>query len=550
MDLGLRLTVAASLCLLPALPLGLRLGHLQVVRHSALESRAAGEFARVAEEAAPRADILDRAGRVLARSVPSWSCFVDKAMVKDADAFGARLAPILRVSASDIARKTRSSGRFAWLKTKMDAAAVETLKRAEVEGVGIAPIQERVYPNGDLARGVLGLVGAEGRGLAGAELTLDKRLRGAPRRFALVRDGAGRAIYKSVADDGSVPAPIRLTLDRNVQYLAEEALREGAEKHFFKSGYLAVQDPQTGDILAMAAWPANPLKNPLVQDAYEPGSTFKVVTALAAVDEGLVKPDDAFDGEQGKWQVVPGVTITDHEGQGLMTLSQILERSSNIGIAKVVERVGPARFYRMSRALGFGVKTGVTLPGETAGELKPLSDLTKVGLAACSYGYGLAVSPVQVIGAYSALANGGTLIEPRLLYDGKPGAKVRRIGSQGAVREIAAMLEDVVEKGTAAGARIPGYRVAGKTGTARKIDPLTRKYSTSAYVASFAGFLPASAPRWTVLVVLHEPRGAYYGGQTAAPIFASLGRRLLALDAVTPDMPADVLALLPRAARR
>ena len=289
----------------------------------------------------------------------------------------------------------------------------------------------------------------------------------------------------------------------------------------------------------MAAWPPNPLKNPLVQDAYEPGSTFKVVTALASVDERLVTPTETFDGEQGQWQVVSDVSITDHEGQGLMTLSQILERSSNIGIAKVVSRVGASRFYRMSRALGFGVRSGVGLPGETAGELKPLADLTKVGLAASSYGYGLAVSPLQILGAYSALANGGTRWQPKILLAGKSGVRVRRIAGESAVREVCEMLEGVVERGTATGARIPGYRVAGKTGTARKIDPLTRKYSTSAYVASFVGFLPASAPRWTILVVLHEPQGAYYGGLTAAPIFASLGRRLLALEAVSPDQPTD-----------
>jgi len=547
MHIGSRLRVAASLFLLPAAALGLRLGHLQVLRHETLKSRAHGEFARVSEEAAPRADILDRAGRVLARSVPSWSCFVDKAMVKDADAFAAILAPVLHLPASEIAQKTRNAVRFAWLKTKMGAAEVEALRRdGKVAGVGVAPLQERVYPNGDLARGVLGLVGTEGRGLAGAELTLDKRLRGSPRRFSLIRDGAGRAIYKSVADDGRVPDPIRLTLDRNIQYLAEEALSEGAAKHAFKSGYLAVQDPRNGEILAMAAWPPNPLKNPLLQDAYEPGSTFKVVTALTSVDEGLVKPEETFDGEQGKWQVVPGVTITDHEGQGLMTLSQILERSSNIGIAKVVERIGASRFYRMSRALGFGVRSGIGLPGETAGELKPLSDLTKVGLAASSYGYGLAVSPLQVLGAYSALANGGTLWEPKILLDQQPGVRVRRVAGESAVREVSEMLELAVERGSATSARIPGYRVAGKTGTARKIDPLTRKYSTTAYVASFAGFLPASAPRWTILVVLHEPQGAYYGGLTAAPIFAALGRRLLALEAVSPDKPADPAVGLAR----
>jgi len=538
MDLGLRLTVAAALTLSPLLPLGARLAYLQVLRHDNLSTRASGEFARTAKEAAPRADLQDRHGRVLARSNPSWSCFVDKAMVKDPNAFGAKLSPLLGLPASEIARKTRAAHRFAWLKTGMTHGEFTQLAEARVEGLGLVPAQERVYPNGDLARGVLGLVGAEGNGLAGIEMSQNKRLNGRARRMDVIRDGQGRSIYKNVADAGDEPEPLRLTLDRTAQYLAEEALREGGEKGQFKEGIVAIQDPRNGEILAMAAWPPNPLRNPLVQDAFEPGSTFKVVTALAAVDDRVVRPDELFSGEGGKWQLTPGVTITDHEPEGDMNLTQIMERSSNIGVAKVVERVGATRFYRLARAFGFGAKTGAPLPGESAGELKPLSDLTKVGLAASSYGYGLAVSPLQMLGAYSAIANGGTLWEPKFFADGEPPVKVRRVASERAVREISLMLEGVVDRGTAASAKIPGYRAAGKTGTARKIDPLTRKYSTSAYTASFAGFLPASAPRWTILVILHEPKGAYYGGLVAAPIFARLGSRLLALEGVPSDRPA------------
>ncbi len=539
MDLGFRLTVAAALTLSPLLPLGARLAYLQVLRHDNLSTRASGEFARTSKEAAPRADMLDRHGRVLARSIPSWSCFVDKAMVKNPDAFGARLAPLLDIPASELSRKTRAARRFAWLKTHMSLSEFQALVEARVEGLGIVPAQERVYPNGDLARGVLGLVGAEGRGLAGLELSQNKRLTGRARRTEVIRDGQGRSIYKSVADAGDEQEPLRLTLDRTAQFLAEEALREGGEGGRFKEGIVAVQDPRNGEILAMAAWPPNPLRNPMVQDAFEPGSTFKIVTVLSAVDDRVVRPDEVFSGEGGKYQLTPGVTITDHEPEGDMTLTQVLERSSNIGTAKVVERVGAARFYRQARAFGFGAKTGAPLPGESAGELKPLSDLTKVVLAASSYGYGLAVSPLQMLGAYSAIANGGTLWEPKLIADGRPPVKVRRVASERAVREVAAMLEGVVDKGTAAGARIPGYRAAGKTGTARKIDPLTRKYSRTAYTASFAGFLPASAPRWTILVILHEPKGDFYGGLVAAPIFARLGSRLLALEGLPPDRPAE-----------
>lgn len=539
MDLGLRLTVAAGFTLIPLPLLGLRLADLQVLRHGALETRAAGEFERVSEEAAPRADLLDREGRVLAHSVPTWSCFADKAMVKDPAAFAARLAPVLGIPASELREKVRAASRFAWLKTGMTAEQSDRLRAARVDGVGIVPVQQRVYPNGDLARGVLGLVGAEGKGLAGAELTLDNSLRGAPRRFALIRDGAGHSIYKSISDDGRTPDPVRLTLDRNVQFAAEAALRDASAKTPFKSAFAAVQDPMTGEILAMAAWPPSPLKNPLIQDAYEPGSVFKIVTALSALDDGLVRPDETFYGEHGRYEITPGVFITDAEPAGDMTLAQILAKSSNIGISKVVERVGAQRFYRMARAFGFGAKTGVPLPGETAGELKPLSDLTKVGLASSSYGYNLQVSAVQTVSAYSAIANGGTLWEPKLILDGKPPVKVRRIASETAVRALSGMLEGVVDGGTGESARITGYRVAGKTGTAHKVDPLTHKYSATAYTASFVGYLPVSAPRWTILVVVNDPKGAYYGAETAAPIFAQIARRLLVLDGVPPDRPAD-----------
>jgi cell division protein FtsI/penicillin-binding protein 2 len=539
MDLGVRLTVAAALSLAPLAPLTARLAYLQVLRHDNLSTRASGEFARTAKEAAPRADLQDRQGRVLARSNPSWSCFVDKAMVKDPSAFSARLSPLLKVPAAEIARKTRSAGRFAWLKTNMSQPQFAALAEARVEGLGLVPAQERVYPNGDMARGVLGLIGTEGKGLAGLEMSQDKRLSGRARRHEVIRDGQGRTIYKSLSDAGDEPEPLRLTLDRTIQYLAESALSEGSANHAFKEGIVAIQDPRNGEILAMAAWPPDPLRNPLVQDAFEPGSTFKIVTALSAIDDNVVRPDELFSGEGGKYQISPGVTITDHEPEGDMTLAQIMERSSNIGIAKVVERVGATRFFRLARAFGFGAKTGAPLPGESSGELKPLSDMTKVNLAASSYGYGLAVTPLQVLGAYSAIANGGTLWEPKMILDGKPPVKVRRVASERAVREISRMLEGVVDRGTASSARIPGYRAAGKTGTARKIDPLTKKYSNTAYTASFAGFLPASQPRWTILVVLHEPKGAYYGGLVAAPIFAKIGRRLLTLEGLPPDRPTD-----------
>lgn len=535
MSLGFRLTSAAGFCLTAVPILGLRLAHLQIIRHGALESRASSEFARALDEAPPRGDILDRSNRTLARSVPAWSCFVDKAMVKDVDQFSARVARTLGMKDAEIADKVRKASRFAWLKTGLDTETADALKASRIDGIGIVSISERVYPNGDLGRSVLGLVGTEGHGMAGVEYSLDGKLRGNARKIALIRDGAGHTIYSSVLDSGSTPEPVRLTLDRNVQYILEETLRDAAVKMAFQSGYAAVEDPRSGEILAMAAWPPSPLKNPLAQDAYEPGSTFKLVTALSAIDDHLVQPDEKFFAENGRWEIAPGVLITDHEGSQDLTLAEILEKSSNIGIAKVVERVGPSRFHRMCETLGFGSKTGIPQPGETAGELKPVKELTQVGLASASYGYGQEVSPLQVLGAYSAIANGGILLQPKLLLDGKAPIKIRRVASVESIAEITRILESVVERGTGMPARINGYRIAGKTGTARRLDPATHRYSMSEYTASFVGFLPASAPRWTILIALNAPKGEYYGSQTAAPVFAQIARRLLAIESVPPD---------------
>ncbi len=537
MDTQLRLALAASLSLAPLIPLSVRLAQLQVMQHRVLESRASGEFNRSTQEITPRADIVDRDGKILAHSVSTWSCFVERSMVRDARALSQRLAKLLSMPEDEVLRKLKARGRFASVKTDLDFDQYTAVSRARLEGVGLAVSQQRFYPNEDLARGVLGLVGSDSKGLSGVELAFESKLTGGSRRLEYIRDGSGRTIYKGAGQRAEALEPLRLTIDRNIQYYAEEALKEASEKFQIKGGLIAVQDPQTGEILAMAASPANALKNPIIQDTYEPGSTFKVIAAAAALEDGLLKEDETVFCENGLYEVSPGVFIHDHEPAGALTLQGILERSSNIGIAKVVERVGPNRFYRMSRAFGFSNKSGLALPGETSGDLKPLSDLTRVTLAASSYGYGVGVSALQVLNAYSAIANGGTLYEPVIIKDGRKPVKVRRVASARTVESLGRMLENIVERGTGATAQIPGYRLAGKTGTARKLDRATMKYSQSQYVASFAGYLPAGAPRWTVLVVIDEPKGQYYGGQVAAPIFAKLGLRLLTLKGVPPEAP-------------
>lgn len=544
MDTRFRLALAASVCLLPLAPLTYRLMQLQVFEHRSLENKAAGEFSRSSEEIVPRADILDRNGKALAQSIPVWTCFADKKMLPRIETVSAKLAPLIGMTAHELARKFKEGGRFAVLKRGLSFEQSQAVTAARIEGIGLTASQERVYPNGSLARSLLGQVSLDGRGVAGVELALDRRLTGKARRLKVIRDGSGKTIYRGTENEEPPPEPVRLTIDRSVQYFAEEALEDAYAQFKMKQGVVAVQDPHTGEILAMAVYPPNPLKNAIVQDTYEPGSTFKTITAAAALDSGLVKPEDQFFCENGSWEVAPGTVIHDHEPVGTANLATVLERSSNICSAKIGEKLGAARFYRYARAFGFAAKTGVSLPGETSGELKPLSDLTRVSLAASAYGYGVAASVLQVLGAYSAVANGGTLYEPRVLLDAASPAKVRRVASPKTIELLSGMLEGVVER-AAVSARVSGYRVAGKTGTSRKLDPVTKKYSQSSYNASFAGFLPASKPRWTILVVIEDPKGQYYGAQVAAPVFAKIGRQLLALYGVAPDKPAS----LARAAR-
>jgi len=540
MEIRFRLAMAASVCLLALLPLVARLAHLQILEHRALETRASGEFSRSAEEACPRAEIIDRHGNVLTQSMPVWTCFIDKAMVRSPERLAGRLSPLVGIPAAEILARIRGVRRFVWLKKRLDFAEAGRIAQARLEGAGLTPGQERFYPNGALARNLLGLVGAGGHGSAGIELFFDQRLSGRPRRFEMIRDGSGKIISQGALEDPAPPEPLRLTIDRNIQYYAEELLREAAERFSAKSGLVAVQDPGNGELLAMAVHPQNPLRNPIVQDSFEPGSTFKVVTAAAALEESLVREEEVFSCENGAYEIAPRIVIHDHEPSGPLTLAGILEKSSNIGIAKVAERVGALRFYRFVRAFGFATKTGIPLPGETLGSLKPLSDLNRVALAAASYGYGLGASPLQILAAYSAIANGGTLWEPRIVRGSQKPLGVRRIASEMTMRRLSAMLEGVVERGTGVAAQIAGYRVAGKTGTTRRLDSATSRYSEAHYNASFVGFLPASKPLWTILVVIEDPQGAYYGAQVAAPLFGKLGRWLLALKGVAPDRPREL----------
>ncbi|MBI5882530.1 MAG: penicillin-binding protein 2 [Elusimicrobia bacterium] len=541
MDIRARLAWAAAISMAPLLPLTARLAYLQVAQHQNLLTQVSDEVDRISRDAPRRGDIQDRSGRVLAQSVPAWSCFIDKPIVHDPQALARKLGQELGIPAEHLFKRLREPGRFLQVKDDLSSEEAERVSTARINGVGITAGYKRAYPNDELGRSVIGSVSNDGRGLSGVELAFDRELVREPEQREVLRDGKGRQIYRGGTAREAPLEPLRLTLDRNFQFYAEEALAEAVAKHSLASGLVLVQDPANGRMLAMASYPPNALRNAAVQDAYEPGSTFKVVTAAAAIGENAVKDDETVFCENGSWELAPGLTIKDHEPAGLLTLAGIIERSSNIGTAKVAERLGAMKFYRYCQAFGFLNKTGIGLPGETGGNLRPLSDMTRVALLSAAYGYGVAVSPIQLIGAYSAIANGGTLYEPSAVLTGREPSRVRRIASEETILKLTAILEGVVERGTGLSAQVTGYRVAGKTGTARKLDPVTKRYSTTKFVASFIGFVPVSKPRFTILVLMDDPKGgAYYGSQVAAPVFAKVARRLLTLEGVSPDRPLGI----------
>ncbi len=528
-----RISLVSLFFLFPVIPLILRLLDLQVRNHALLSLKAHKEFSRTLWEIAPRADIIDRKGNILAESLPVWRLFADKRMIQYPTFVSQKIAKVLKEPPAEILRRYKSRKRFPVLADSLTYEQAEAVEKMKIAGLGLSLRERRFYPNGSLASNVLGKA-SDGQGLSGVELFWDARLTGKPQELRVIRDGSGKMIYLNADNSGFTPKPLALTIDRDIQYIAEEALDSAAKTLSIKSGTVLIEDPQTGQMLAMASFPRTPLKNSAIQDTYEPGSVLKIVTATAALENKVVSIAEQIFCENGSFAVTPRITIHDDEPSQYLTLSGILERSSNIGISKVVLRVGKPSFYRMLRAYGFLNKTGIQLPGEAAGDWKTFGKHGEISLTSASYGYGVAVTPIQVLEAYSSVAAKGTLRQPLISMEESP-ESVRKVASPSTIETLTQFLENVVNRGTGALAQIPGYPVAGKTGTSHEIDPKTKKYSRTKYNASFVGFLPANHPLWTILVVLNGPKKTYYGGQASAPVFSEIARRLIALKGLPPE---------------
>jgi cell division protein FtsI (penicillin-binding protein 3) len=396
---------------------------------------------------------------------------------------------------------------------------------------------------------VIGFSGMDGQGLEGLERRYDSHLHGEKRVTVLQRDALGRTVFpKGLAEQAPTPGhALTLTVDEVIQYIAEKELEEAVAHTRAKSGTIIVMEPRSGSVLALAVSPRfdpnvvtaltpDRWRNRALTDTYEPGSTMKVVVAAAALEENVMSPDSMVFGENGR-MVIANTTIHDHEKQGWMTFSEVIQKSSNIGAAKAGMALGEQRLYRYLQAFGFGQRTEIDLPGEVNGLLKAPKDWGRRSLASISMGQEVGVTPLQMVSAMATLANGGVMMKPyivseirdekgRLLKEVLPQVK-RRVVSPDTARLMTTMLEGVVTNGTGAKGAIPGFRVAGKTGTAQKIDPRTGAYSSTQFIGSFVGYVPAESPRLAMIVILDEPQGEAWGGAVAAPVFQRVGEQVL-----------------------
>jgi cell division protein FtsI (penicillin-binding protein 3) len=545
-----------------------RLVTLQVLQAAELTARADRQHQKSVTLEGARGTVIDRHGKVLAMNVEVPSIFgVPTSLDNPANA--ARfLSPVLHIRREEIEKKLRQDKHFVWLARKIEPEQGHRLEQLSIDGIGMVMEGRRFYPKGPLLAHVLGFVGMDGIGLEGLERRYETQLHGEKRMTILQRDALGRTVFPKGLRE-QVPAPghaLTLTIDEVIQYIAEKELEQAVDHSRAKSGTIIVLEPQSGAILAMAVSPrfdpnavaaltADRWRNRALTDTYEPGSTMKVVVAAAALEERVMMPGSMLFGENGR-MTVASTTIHDHEKLGWMTFAEMIQKSSNIGAAKTGMLLGESRLYRYLQAFGFGQRTDVDLPGEVAGLLKSPREWGRRSIASISMGQEVGVTPLQMVSAVAAIANDGVLMKPyvvsgmrdqkgQLVKETFPHVK-RRVVSPVTARTLTTILEGVVTSGTGTKAAIPGFRVAGKTGTAQKVDPRTGAYSSALSVGSFVGFVPADSPRLAMIVVIDEPQGEAWGGVVAAPVFRRVGEQVLTYLGVSRDDQVKIAMVAPQ----
>jgi len=547
-DTATRVLILAAILTVAFAGLAGRLGWLMIIKHGELAALAERQYSRTIALQGARGPIVDRHGAPLATSTPAESLFAQPRGIGDPVRLAAALAPIVDVPARDLHAQLTSGKGFVWLRRKLPPAIAARVRALNEPGLGFLAEPLRLYPNRELAAHVLGFAGVDG-GLEGVERAWNEALAGTPGRAIVGRDALGREI--AAQQILTPPAPgrgVMLTLDQTIQYLAEREIDAAYRRTHARAAMAIAMDPRSGDVLALALRPTfNPnafldvasrevWRNRAVTDPFEPGSTFKVILAAAALEEGVVRPDDRIWAENGQLTIAK-TTIHDWKKFGWLSFSEVLQNSSNVGSMKVGLALGGDRYHHYMTAFGFGAPTGIGLPGESRGLLRDPQRWSALSLPTMSIGQEVSVTALQMLAAFGAVANGGTLMQPRLVKaefdaDGREMRRiepraVRQVVSPETARTLSRMLVEVVEHGTGHLAAVGGYDVGGKTGTAQKLDSTTRRYSRAPGVLSFIGFVPADEPRLVLLVLLDEPKNEKWGSEAAAPIFAAIAAPVL-----------------------
>ncbi len=528
--------------------IGAKAVHLQVYRSPWLAEKASNQYEKSLKSVGKRGTVYDRNLREMAVTIDVTSIAARPKRIKEPRKTAKALAKILKIDRRKILKRLKTKSPFVWIKRQANPKEKAAVEGLQLQGIEFVPERNRFYPNKTLASQALGFTGLDGYGLEGIEFSYDRYLRGTNSNQMVYKDALGNVFdERQTAASLNSGHNIILTIDRAIQYITESALEETVKEYEARSGIAIVMEPQTGAILAMAHMPFfNPnaytdfnkelWRNRAITDPFEPGSTMKIFSAAAAIESGHIKAHDIFFCENGAYKIGRNV-VHDIKKHGWLSLQQIIKYSSNIGAVKISEKLGRKRLHKMYRNFGFGAKTGIDSPGETAGSLMPYKNWTTVDTGAISFGYGVAVSALQLITAASAIANDGVLMKPYFVQaitdqNSEPLKQfqpqiVRRVVSDRTARTVRAIMKTVTtEGGTGVNAALDGYTVCGKTGTARKLDK-DGTYSKSSYIASFIGFTPAEKPRLAILVIIDEPQGKYYGGMVAAPVFRRIARETL-----------------------
>ncbi len=516
-----------------------RLFFIQFFRSDYLTAIAKKQHNQLVELEPRRGTIYDCNLKAEAVNMSMDSLYAVPTVIKNKDGVIEQLMPILGVDRQYLEERLSRPKAFIWLARKMTPDKSESIKSANIKGLGFLKETKRIYPNSYLASHVLGFSGVDNVGLEGVERSFNHYLKGTPGWAIFLRDARMKKLdiweKMVVPQDGM---DLVLTIDEVIQYIAERELDKAYQKYHAKSASIVVMDPHTGRILAMANRPTydlnerssvskDTIRNRAICDLFEPGSVFKIVTASAAFEEKRVKETDVFNCENGAYQVA-GRVLHDHVAHGNLTFQQVIEESSNIGTVKVAMMLGPDIVYRYIRAFGFGTKTGIDLSGEISGMIISPKNWSKSSITTIPIGQGVGVTAIQLASYISVIANGGQLMRPyavdsirdnqgRIIKQNKP-VMVRKVISLDTALRIKKILTGVIEEGTGKLGKVLGFSAAGKTGTAQKLEP-NGTYSHDKFVASFIGFAPADDPLITVVVTVDEPHGSYYGGVVAAPVF-------------------------------